>query len=192
MIRTLTVCLLFFLAAPALAETPSYNFVQATYVEVDVDLGLGSDLDGDGFGVGGAFEIGDNFFGFASYQDASFDFGADFSTLTIGFGYHTGLTDNTSFFFRVGYADAEISASGFGSEDESGYAAGLGVRSQVSDLVELELEVAYVDLGDGADDTAVGGGIWFDVTDSLALGLNVSAGDDVTSYGGGLRFYFGD
>ena len=192
MVRALTVFFLFFLAAPALAETPSFNFVEAGYIEVDLDLGDGFDVDGDGFGVGGAFEIGDKVFGFASYQDASFDFNVDFSTLEVGIGFHTGLTDNTSFFFRVGYADVEVSASGFGSEDESGYAAGIGIRSNVSDLIELALEVAYVDLGDGADDTAVGGGIWFNITDNFALGANVSAGDDVTSYGGGLRLYFGD
>ena len=192
MIRSLAVVLLFSLAAPALAETPSFNFVQAGYVEVDLDLGDGFDVDGDGFGLGGSFEIGDNLFGFASYQDASFDFGVDFSTLEVGLGYHTGITDNTSFFFRIGYADAEVSAPGFGSEDESGYAAGIGVRSNVSDLIELALEVAYVDLGDGADDTAVGGGILFNITDNFALGASISAGDDVTSYGAGLRLYFGD
>jgi opacity protein-like surface antigen len=190
--RALAIFLLFFLAAPALGETPSYNFIEAGYVEVDLDFGDGFDVDGDGFGLGGAFEIGDNFFGFASYQDASFDFGVDFSTLEIGLGYHKGISDNTSFFFRVGYADAEISAPGFGSEDESGYSAGIGVRSNVSDLIELALEVAYLDLGDGADDTAIGGAIWFNITDNFALGANVSAGDDVTSYGAGLRLYFGD
>ena len=188
MIRTVATIALLALATPALAETPSYNFIQAGYVEVDLDGGF--DVDGDGFNVGGAFEIGDNFFGFASYQDAGFDFGIDVSTLQVGFGYHTGLTDNTSFFFRAGYAEGDVSISGFGSADDSGYAAGIGVRSNVSDLIELALEVGYLDLGDGVDGTAVGGQIWFNVTDNFALGVNASAGDDETSYGAGLRVYF--
>jgi hypothetical protein len=171
--RTIATVALLALATPALAETPSFNFFQAGYVDVEIDFGEGFDVDGDGFDVGGAFEIGDNFFGFAIYRDIGLDFGIDVSTLQIGFGYHTGLSDNTSFFFRAGYAEADASLSGFGSEDESGY-------------------VAYADLGDDADDTTVGGQIWFNITDNFALGANISAGDDVTSYGAGLRFYFGD
>lgn len=191
MFRLPVVVILSLAVAPALAETPSYNFIEVGYIEVDLDLGGGIDVDGDGFGLGGAFEVGDNFFGFASYQDADFDFDVEFSTIEVGFGYHTNLTDYTSFFARVGYAEAEASAPGFGSEDESGYVAGLGVRSNVTDVIELDFEIAYADFGDGADDTAVGGAIWFDITNNVALGLNISAGDDVTTYGGGLRVFFG-
>ncbi len=191
MYRFLAVLLAIFLAAPAMADRPSYNFIQAGYQSIDIDIGAGLDVDGDGYGLGGSFEIGDNVFVFASYVKADFDFGVDLNQLQAGLGYRVGLTDNTDFFASLAYVDAEVEASGFGSIDESGYGATIGVRSNVSDLIELFGEVAYEDLGDGGDSTAIGGGIWFNVTDSFALGLGAAADDDVTSYGASARLYFG-
>ncbi len=187
----LAVLLPMFLAAPAIADGLSYNFVQAGYQSVNLDLGGGFDVDGDGYGLGGSFEIGDNVFGFASYATADFDFGIDLNELQAGLGYRVGLTDNTDFFASLAYVDVEVEASGFGSADESGYGATIGVRSNVSDLIELFGEVAYVDFGDGGDNTAIGGGIWFNLTDSFALGLDAATDDDVTSYGANARLYFG-
>ncbi len=48
-----------------------------------------------------------------------------------------------------------------------------------------------MDLGDGADSTAFGGGIWFNLNESFALGLGAAAEDDVTSFGANARVYFG-
>jgi len=191
MYRLLAVLLAIFLAAPAKADSPSYNFIQAGYQSIDIDLGGGFDVDGDGYGLGGSFEIGDNVFVFASYVKADFDFGIDLNQLQAGVGYRLELTVNTDFFASLAYVDAEVEVSGFGSADDSGYGATIGVRSNVSDLIELFGEVAYVDLGDGADGTAIGGGIWFNLTDSFALGLNAATDDDVTSYGANARLYFG-
>ena len=186
---TLVVSLAMFLAAPAIADSPSYNFVQANYQSVNLDLGGGSDVDGDGFGLGGSFEVGDSMFVFASYATTGFDFDVDLNQLQVGLGYHAGLTDNTDFFATLAYVAAEVEVPG-DSADDSGYGAAIGVRSHVSDLIQLIGEVAYVDFGNGGE-TAVGGSIWFNLTDSFALGLAASAADDVTTYGAGARFYFG-
>jgi hypothetical protein len=66
------------------------------------------------------------------------------------------------------------------------------VRSNVTDLIELYAEIAYVDLGSGADSTAFGGGIFFNLTEDFALGLGASTDDDVTSFGATARYYFGN
>ncbi len=187
MSRYLAAVIALFLAFPAMAESPSFNFIELGYEFVDLDLGGGDDVDGDGFAVGGSFEIGDNMFGFVSYADTGFDFNIDVKQLQAGLGWRTGLTDSTDFFARAAYVDARIE-----SIDESGYGVGIGVRSNVSDLIELYGEVAYVDLGNGADGTAFGAGIYFNISDSFALGLGASVDDDVTSYGASARFYFGN
>ena len=180
------------LSVSAMAETPSYNFVEAGYQSVDLDIGGGPDVDGDGWGLGGSFEVGDHMFIFASYADTGFDFNVDLSQLQAGLGFKTDLSDNTSFFARAAYVDAEIDTNGFGSFDESGYGLGIGVRSNVSELIELYGEISYVDLGSGADSTGFGGGIYFNITDNFALGVGASTDDDITAYGANVRFYFGN
>ena len=180
-----------FLAAPAPADSPSYNFLEAGYQSVNLDLGGGLEFDGEGYGLRGSFEIGDNMFGFASYVDTGFDFNVDTTQLQVGLGWRTGLTDNTDFFVLAAYVDVEADAQGAGSVDQSGYVVGIGVRSNVTDLIELYGEIDYVDLGSGSDSTAVYGGIWFNFSDSFAFGLNVGVDDDLTSYGASARLNFG-
>lgn len=191
MTRYFVAALALFLAVPSLAESPSYNFIQVGYQSVEIDLGGGFDVDGDGFGLGGSFEIGEQMFGFASYGKTEFDFDIDLTQLQVGLGFRTGISDNTDFFATASFVEAEVDAPGFESEDDSGYGVGIGIRSNVTDLVELYAEIAYADLGDDADSTAFGAGIWFNLGDSFALGLGASTDDDVTSYGASARLYFG-
>ena len=190
MTRYLAAVLALFLASPAIAESPSFNFIQLGYDYVDLDLGGGLDVDGDGYALAGSFEIGENMFGFASYSDTGFDFSVDLTQLQLGLGWRTGLTDNTDFFVRAAYVEADIDAPGFGTFDESGYGLGIGVRGNVSDLIELYGEIGYVDFGSDTGGTAVGAGVYYNLSDNFALGLGVSLEDDVTAYGASVRFYF--
>ncbi len=185
------ICALF-LAVPAMADSPSFNFVQLGYQEVELDVGAGFDVDGDGFALGGSVEFGPQFFGFVSYSDIGFDFDVDLSQLQVGVGWKTDVSESSAFFARAAYVQAEVDVPGFGSEDESGYGLGVGIRSNVSPLIELYAEIAYADLGDGADSTAFGGGIFFNFTEMFALGAGAATDDDVTSYGITARLYFGN
>lgn len=192
MFRYLTSVLLLLLTFPAMAQGPSFNFVEVGYISAEIDVGNGVDVDGDGYDLGGSFEIGEKTFVFVGYADIGFDFSVDLKQLQVGLGWHTAITQTADIFARVAYVDAEISARGFGSVDESGYGLGIGVRNDVSDLIELYGEIAYVDLGSDADSTAFGAGIYFNITEAFALGLGASFEDDATSYGVSGRFYFGN
>ena len=60
----------------------------------------------------------------------------------------------------------------------------------VSEAVELFGEIAYVDFGDGGDNTGIGGGFWYNFSETFAAGLSLTTDDDITSFGGSIRVYF--
>lgn len=185
----LTVSLLaLVLASPAFAGGLSYNFIEGQYQKVEFDEGS-IDVDGDGFGIGGSFELNENVFVLASYASADFDFGIDLNQLAIGAGYAVEISETADFFATLSFIRAEVEASGFGSLDDDGFGATIGVRGMVSERVELFGTLSYVDLGDD-DSTAIGGGALYNVTDIFALGANVEFDEDVTSYGVIARIYF--
>jgi len=191
--KSLSIALLL-LAGPVLAADISYNFAQVGYQWITLeDVVPGVDVDGDGFGVGGSFEVGDSWFIQAAYQQASFDFGVDFDQVSAGVGYHAALSQSADFFATLSYVAVEASVSGpiTGSASENGYGATIGLRGMVTDKLELDGTIGYVDLGDGADGTSFGAAAIYNFTDMFSLGLDVGFEEDAVSYGVGMRFYFG-
>jgi hypothetical protein len=192
MLRKVSGLTLLLLAAPTFAADISYNFIEAGYQEIDIDGGFfsGVDIDGDGYGVGGSFELDENWFIGASYSKADFDFGIDLDQLMLGAGYHVPISDNADFYGMISFVNVEASAGGFGSVDDDGYAATIGLRSMIGDRFELNGSLAYVDLGDGGDTTEFGAGALYYFSDAFAAGFSIGIDDDVTAYGIGFRVYF--
>jgi len=179
--------------SPAFAGGLSYNFVELGYQNAELDGDFaGISVDGDGYGISGSFEVGESWFILASYDTLDFDFGVDLDQLSIGGGFYMDLSDRADFYAALSYIQAEVSASGFGSADEDGYGVTVGMRGMVTDKVELSGSLSYSDLGDGADGTAFGAGALYSLTDTFALGVGLETDDDVTIYGIGARFYFGN
>ncbi len=178
------------MAAPAMAEGLSYSYLQGGYQRVELDDSF-FDIEGDGFGIGGSFDFGNSVYAFAGYSVADFDFGIDLDELDVGIGYHVGVAENTDFVASIAYVRVEAEASGFGSVDDSGFGAAIGLRSMVTQRLELSGSLNYVDLDDSGDVTSICGAAWYDVSDVVAIGANLGFGDDTTSYGLGARFYFG-
>ena len=193
MLKRLLGMALVFSVSPALAGGLSYNFVELGYQNAELDDDFaGISVDGDGYGISGSFEVGESWFVTASYGTLDFDFGVDLDQLSIGGGFYMDLSDRADFYAAISYIQAEISAPGFGSADEDGYGVTVGLRGMVTDKVELSGGISYSDLGDGADGTAFGAGALYSFTDTFALGVNIETDDDVTVYGIGGRFYFGN
>jgi len=188
MIRSITAVALLAFVAPAMADGPSYNYVEGRYQRIDIDDSF-ADVDGDGFGIAGSFEVGDVWHLFASFDSAELDFDVDVDELLIGGGFHTALSENLDFVAELAYARFDASTQGF-SFDDDGYSASLGLRGLAADRIELAAFVDYVDLDSINDDTSVRGEAWYKFTDSVAIGFEVGAGDDVTTYGIGARVYF--
>ncbi len=197
MIRKLSVLTLLALAAPAMAGDLSYSFVQGGYQRIDIDDDLIGGIDGDGFDIGFSFEVGENFFVAGSYgtaeldTDAFFGLTVDYDQTDIGLGYHGAISDKTDFYGVLSWVKVEASISGFGSEDDDGFGLTVGMRSMVTDKVELEGHLGYVDLGDSGDSTAIGVGAIYEFTPNFGAGVSVDFDEDVTTYGIGARLYFG-
>lgn len=184
---------LVFALSPALASDLSYNFIEIGYLEAELDVDLaGFSVDGDGYGVGGSFEVGENWFVGVSYSTIGFDFGVDLDQISVGGGYHFGMSERTDFFATLSYLSAEISASGFDSVDEDGYGVSVGIRSMLTDNFELNGSIGYSDLGDGADGTAFNAGALYSFTPTFAIEFGIGIDEDVTLYALGGRFYFGN
>ncbi len=182
-------------ATSATAGDLSYNIIQLGYERINFDETVpGIEPDGDGFGVGGSFEIGENWFVGASYSKLNVDYGfgldVDVDGLSVGFGFHTSITQNADFFATLEYLRAEISESPIGRIKDDGYGASVGVRGLVGESVELQGSVGYADLGDGADGASVGGSALYRFTPNFGVGLGVGLDEDTTSYGLFARFYF--
>ena len=187
--RIIAVLAALLLTAPALAQEISYNFVQLGYQNVEIDVGPG-DVDGDGFTLSGSFEIGEQFHVFGGYGSADFGSGVDLNELLLGVGFNTEVANNTDFVASLAFVEAEVDAGGFGSVDDNGYQASIGLRSMVAPQFELAGSINYVDFGD-SDDTSLDAAGWYYFNDNVAGGVGVSFGDDITSYGLAVRVFFG-
>jgi len=191
MLRILATVAALSVSAAALAETPSYNYIEGFYQRVDLDDDFGFNIDGDGFGVGGSYEIAGNWHVFGGYSTFGLDFDIDLNELAVGAGYHTDISDAASLYANLAYINAEIDVLGFGSVDDNGYGVMVGVRGMVSERLELDGNLSYVDLGDGSDGTALGASALYALSDTFSLGLTAGLDEDATTYGLVGRFYFG-
>lgn len=193
MLRSVMFTALLALSASATAQDFDYNYFSLGYQRVNLDDG-NFDVDGDGIGLNGSIEIGESFTLFGGYGMAEFEeqgVEVDADTLNIGIGWHTAVSDKVDFVAGLSYEYIELSAQG-SSFDDNGIGLGVGLRFEASDNIEINGGVDYVDYGDGGDDTTIGLGFLYGVSDSFDIGLNGEWGDDSSAYGINGRFYFGN
>ena len=178
-------------AGPVAAEGLSYNYFQGGYASADIDDdGFTGNIDGDGWFIGGSAALTDNFFMYGDYTSLGLDYDIDYDELELGIGYNYSLGENTDFVAGLSYIKGEAKAMGM-SADDDGYGVRLGLRSKLSDMIEVEGGIEYADTDEGSS-TALVAGILFDVADNIAIGVGAGWDDDVTIYNAGIRFYFGD
>ena len=162
----------------ALAASPSWNYVELGYVKADID-GAG-DFDPDGFGVKGVKLLNENVYLTGTYSrisDDAYGFDIDIDMASMGLGYRYGLNATTDIFGEVTYEYVELS-EGSVDEDENGYGLAVGVRSMVTNNIELSGAIRYIDIDD-EDDTEFEVGANYYFTPNFALGASYALADDV-------------
>lgn len=186
MLRFSLLAILLAFSVAANADEFTYSWLQAGYGTVDFD---DIDVDGDGLGFSGSFEINDDYFIFGGYSQADLDFGIDTSSFGAGFGYNTAVGENADLFATVSYEYVEVDVPGFGSDDESGFGLGVGMRFLPVPSVELNGSINYIDVGD--DDTVLSLAGLYNFNPQFSAGLGGAFSDDATSWTLFGRWYFG-
>ena len=188
MLRSALLILLLAFSAIAGAQGFGYNYLQASYGAVSFDDSI-VDVDGDGLGISGSYGFHPDFYLTGEYQTADMDFGVDLNILELAVGYHTPLSDQLDLTAQLGYVDAEVE-SGLGSADDDGFMIGAGVRGALSDSVELNGGIDYIDFDQGGSETRSSAGFLFSLTEALTVGAAASSWDDINVYQLNLRFDF--
>ncbi|WP_187424887.1 porin family protein [Marinomonas sp. IMCC 4694] len=176
------------------AESVRWDSASLSYQSVD--------LDGDkltGFGISGTKLVSDNVFIAGSYASVSDDidvFGSkvdvDFNTLSIGLGYRHAISSTTDFFGIVSYQDMEIEASFQGNsegESENGYGLQAGIRSLVTENIELSGSLSYVDIADESE-TGFNVSAMYHFTEQFSAGVGYGKSDDVDSISLSATIFF--
>ncbi|BCO17245.1 MULTISPECIES: outer membrane beta-barrel protein [unclassified Alteromonas] len=177
-------------SAGAFAAAPAWDFVQGSYVITDFDESDFS-YEPDGFAFSGSKLVTDDVFVTAEYsmqEDDILGIDVDLDMLTIGLGYRYAWSEKTDLFGIVSYEDVELSGSGQ-SADEDGFGLTAGVRSMVTDNIEVRGAVKYIDL-DEDDDTSVLVGADYFLSPMFAVGLSYETSDDLSTFGINARYNF--
>lgn len=195
MLKHTTAAILLLAAGAAQAQSPSYNYIEAVYLDFE-ETGSSSDpIDGDGFGINGSYSIGENFFVRASYgetrlKDAGAAIDRDGTQVTLQGGYQWAMSEVTSVYGVLGFIAASSDYQGHDEHDQD-LAAGLGIRSMISDSFEVYGSFDYVDLDDIGEDGRWTAGANYNVRNWVTLGMSAGVQDDEAVYTLLARFDFG-
>jgi hypothetical protein len=183
----------------ALAEGPSWNYVEAYYALGDA---AGND-DNDIVGLNGSIGM----FGFLhgslnwavnsidDEDNASVD---DVDLWALRVGLHSDVTDSTDVYADLIYGeiapDGTLPGLTGNGEDQDTFGIATGVRSMIGEKLELAAEVSWVDqddLGDSVQGQISGRYFWLDfMSTGLTYAIGSGIGDE-DYLGVDLRFSFG-
>lgn len=200
--KTLIAIALIGTSTSVLAESPNWDKIQASYIETDIETPIDNDITMDGYAVSGSLSLNESMFilaNFDSVGDES-DFGdVDLDSTNAGLGFNHGLTESTDIFATVTYEKLQLTGSvdDLGSEsfDESGYGAGVGIRSMVTDFLELSVKADYLDIDD-ENAMRYDASAFFHLTENLSLGVGYKLYDldeidqDVDTMSASVRYSF--
>jgi len=162
----------------------NYTYVQLGYDEIDFDVGPFSN-DGDGVTLSGSFELNDDWHIYTSYSQIDLDPGSDVDTWAIGAGYVFPLKDGIDLYGRVLYIDQSADAA---SIDDDGLAVQGRIRARITDELELEGGLQYVDVSDS--DISLQASARYNFTEQFSAGVGITFAGDTDGIGINARYSF--
>lgn len=158
-------------ALPLTANTdkPDWRYVEGGYTKMDFDGN--ESFEPDGLTVNGKYLMNSNWYlngEYSFFEEGNFDF----DMLTLGAGYRLPLTATTDAYFGANVERVD----GDGDIDDTGYSVNAGLRSMLTEQVELAGELGYYDVDDGEAFFKVGANYY--ITPAWAVGANYKVIDD--------------
>lgn len=122
-------------SSPAWAERPSFNYVEGGATSMEHDT-----VEGDfkGFEIVGSHELPDNFYVTARYLQTD-DMEIDMINKFVGIGYHQEIYTDTVFTLQLDAAEITFGQQNSGEFVEKGFQWSVGVKSQLTENLEVEL-----------------------------------------------------
>jgi hypothetical protein len=156
--------------------------------------------------------VGANFFIFGDYTDTESDFSfvdntglfvpgdTDVKRLNLGGGFFTGLSAQTDLVVSAAYTDIDyddfdigaspsLSLNNLFDDPSDGFMADIRLRSQLSQALEGGIGVRYTDI-ESIDGLSLIGNLLWEFTPNWGLNVSLDAGDDLMTWGAGVRYTF--
>ncbi len=154
------------LSSAAMAASPNWRFAEGGYTNAEIGR-----ADFDGLDLGATYLLDNNIYVTGDYSMLD-ESGTDLDLLTLGAGYRLPLNSFTDAYFGLNYERAEVE-----NNEDSGYSLNAGVRSMVTEQVELQGELGYYDIDDGDVTVKVGANYYF--SPRWAVGASYEKIDDL-------------
>lgn len=159
-----------------LMASPNYTYAEAGFLRLDGGA--------DGLVLGGSYALDERFHLVGEFARAS-ESPITVTRARLGVGYHYAYSGTTDWVLRGGAILARARISGLGSINDSGWFAEAGLRSLVTDFIEVNGFVTHSDAGAATTQLSLTG--WYHFTRRLALGAGLNDEVDLTLW---VRFGF--
>jgi hypothetical protein len=197
----------------------NYGWLEADYINFDIDQPnedsiFSEDFDnGGGFGISAAVPVSEMFFLFGDYSETESDFtfidnlnvvqpgNTDLKRLNLGAGVHMPMSDRSDLVLSGAYTDIDYGNFGLGAsasnnslsdlddDPSDGFLIDARFRMQLTQAIEGSLGARYTEIED-ADGLSLVGNVLFELSPNWGINLSLDAGDELMTYGAGVRYSF--
>ena len=170
------------LPSAALADSPNWNKVEASYLDTDLGVNNVEDISLDGFRAGGSVAIDQDFvvlkniFAFANFSSVSEEDNSasiDLDYLSAGIGSFKSLSDSTDLYATASFERIEVATSSIltepTSDSEKAVGVGIGLRSMVTPNIETNAKIDYIAFDEATVRLDISA--FYHLTNSLSFGF---------------------
>ncbi len=175
-----------------MAETPTFNYVEAGLAAQEHDA-----VEGDfgGYKLAGSYELNSDFYLAGRFLTTS-DRGLDLGLTTFGVGYQFAMSENTVLFTQLDFASVTFDRANSGEFEDKGYQVSFGVRSNMTESIEFKAAVKLLNAGEvdstygDFNPTYLEVGVSYMISAPFSLYADYERESDSNGYSFGVRYNF--